>query len=108
MAITDAAGPPAQADPTNDSPIVFDVNFNRAVADFNDVSDVELVWTGAGSVTPTITQVTPSYYTVSVAGNGEHDGWNADCRESQRRSRRTIRGVVTTWRRPLTLSWPGT
>ena len=68
VAITDAAGPPAQADPTNDSPIVFDVNFNRAVADFNDVSDVELVWTGAGSVTPTITQVTPSYYTVSVAG----------------------------------------
>ena len=57
-----------QADPTNVSPVSFDVVFNEPVVGF-DAADVRLDGsTVGGMLTPTVTQTGPATYTVNVTG----------------------------------------
>ena len=61
-----------QADPTGDTPVVFDVEFSELVTGF-DAGDVDTSASTVGVGTPTVTPVDGDSYTVSVpvSGNGD-------------------------------------
>jgi Pyruvate/2-oxoacid:ferredoxin oxidoreductase gamma subunit len=64
VTINQAAG---QADPTSTGPILFTVVFSEDVTGFGN-SDVDLSASSLSGLTATVTQNTPSNYTVSVSG----------------------------------------
>jgi hypothetical protein len=61
----------SQADPTKTGPILFDVQFNTLVSGFT-AGSIDLSGSSLTGLTPTLTQVGPAEYLVSVTGmNGE-------------------------------------
>ncbi|PKN94770.1 MAG: hypothetical protein CVU44_02890 [Chloroflexi bacterium HGW-Chloroflexi-6] len=67
VTVNQKSSAPAQADPTNDSPINFTVIFSEAVTDFDDAADLNITGTAAGTLSGVITGG-PTSYNVAVSG----------------------------------------